>query len=205
MTTRNEIIDLLSLAAVYDQRNADEADVRGWLAVAEMENWTATAARRVVIEHYSRGADRPRITPAAITDRLREAHRKAANSFAEPDARDDESGREYVQRRRRLMREHITRVMEAWADSGEPIPESASADELVSGTSRRGLPAGIDATTCPPELREQIERGLALAGRMDRLPPRTPDRGDEERRARARAELDEARARQDTASEDGAA
>lgn len=201
MVTRNEIIDLLTLAAVYDQRNADEADVQGWLAVAEIENWTATAARRVVIEHYCRGADRPRITPAAITDRLREAHRKAANSFSEPEAIDGESGREYVERRRRLMREHIARVMDAWATRGESIPEGLT--ELEARRERRALTAGPDLATCPEHLREQVARDLSRAGREsdDLAPPvRLPRRptGDPGRRAAARAELDALReSRQD--------
>lgn len=214
MVTRNEIIDLLTLATVYDQRNADEADVQGWLAVAEMENWTAPAARRVVIEHYSRGAERPRINPAAITDRLRDAQRKAANSFVDPDALEGESGREYVERRRRLMREHIAQVMDAWATKGEPIPEAASVAELRGvGTGLLALPAGIDASTCPPELRDQLARDLARAGQMDRLPrpPAEPVRrvkaDDPERRAQARAELAALNdaGDEDTSTQDGAA
>lgn len=192
MMTKSEIARLLARCAVYDQRTVGQGDVEGWHEIAVDESWTAVAAHRVVREHYSRGADRRRITPAAITDRLREAQRKAADSFVDPDALDGESGREYVERRRRLMREHIARVMDAWASRGEPIPEAATPAELqAGGGDRLALPGGIDATTCPPELREQIGHDLARAGRMDRLPARAPDQDDERtaRREQARAEL----------------
>lgn len=210
MITKSEIAKLLARCAVYDQRTVGEADVEGWYEIAVDENWTSAAAHRVVREHYSRGADRRRITPAAITDRLREVHRKAADSFVEPDVVEGESGREYVDRRRGLMREHVTRVLDAWVEKGDPIPEAASVAELRSGGSGPpALPAGIEASTCPPELRDQIARDMARAGRMDRLPVRQPSKPeksvDSERLAEARAELDALRNAKPVEDEDGAA
>lgn len=199
MMTKSEVARLLARCAVYDQRTVGQADVEGWHEIAVDENWTPAAAHRVVREHYSRGADRRRITPAAITDRLREAQRKAADSFVDPDAIEGESGREYVERKRTLMREHIARVMDAWVTKGEPIPEAATVAELRSGGSGPlALPAGIEASTCPPELRERIERDLARTGRMDRLPTTQAGRDADERQERpeqAGAELAELRDR----------
>lgn len=189
----DQIIDLLSLAAVYDQRTVGEADIRGWHHVAVAQGWTAAAANRVVIEHYSRGADRPRITPAAVTDGIREARRAAAATFAAPDPPDDLPAREYPAWLRARRDEHIQRVMAAWA-TGEPMPVTEQDAAELTGSGRAELEAGIDTTTCPPELRDEIERGIARIGR-ERPGPRPavqlPRRmaGDPERRAVARAEL----------------
>lgn len=193
MMTKSEIATLLARCAVYDQRTVGKADVEGWYEIAADWNWSAGAAHRVVREYYAQGSGKRRIDPAAITDRLREVNRKAADSFVDPDAIDGESGREYVARKRRLMREHIERVLDAWVTRGEPIPESATAAELAGGGSGRlALPGGIDATTCPPELRDQLAHDLARAGRMDQLPaaPAAPEDDDRAaRRERAREEI----------------
>jgi hypothetical protein len=167
----DEIVDLLTLAAVYDQRTGGEADVRGWHAVAQLERWTAAAAQRVVIEHYSRGAERPRITPAAISDGIRVARRKAAASFVAPAVPDDVAGRDYPVWYRAQLAAHVDRMLDMWAQ-GEPIPESPA--ELEAQRGQRELPEGIDAGTCPEHLREQLELDMARFGRMDRLPRRAP-------------------------------
>lgn len=157
---RNEVVDLLTLAAVYDQRTGGEADVRGWHAVAQIENWTAPAAQRVLIEHYSRGAERPRITPAAISDGIRAVRHKAAASFIVPDVPENVTGRDYPLWYRTQLAAHTDKVLDAWA-VGEPIPESATAFADQQRTTLKG----IDMGTCPGCLREQIARDLDRIGR----------------------------------------
>lgn len=153
-----EIVDLLTLAAVYDQRTGGEADVRGWHAVAQIENWTAPIAQRVLIEHYSRVADRPRITPAAISDGIRDVRRKAAASFAAPDVPENVTGREYPLWYRTQLHDHIDRVLDAWA-AGEPIPATLADHQRVA------LSGGINMGTCPDDLRDQIITDMARTGR----------------------------------------
>lgn len=155
---RNEIIDLITLAAVYDQRTGGETDIRGWLAVAQTEHWTPAAAQRVIIEHYSRQADRPRITPAAITDGIRDARRKAAASFIAPDVPDHIAGREYPHWYRDQLAAHIDRAINNWTSHGEPIPETRP--ELDQSPRRE-----LDTNSCPPQLRRQINDGLNRIGR----------------------------------------
>lgn len=160
---RNDIIDLLTLAAVYDQRTSSESDVRGWHAVATLEKWTAPAAQRVVIEHYSRGADRPRITPAAITDAIRTARHKAAASFVVPDVPEHITGREYPTWYRSQLNAHINQIMDAWA-IGEPINELPV---------QRQSTAAIDMRNCPDELQEQFRKDMSKAGHPDEMNTRS--------------------------------
>ncbi len=189
MMTPDEIIDLLSLAAVYDQRTGGKRDVQGWCLVAETERWTTASAQRVLIEHYSRGADRPRITPAAISDGIRAARHKAAASFIVPDIPEHITGRDYPTWYRTELHMHIDRRLDAWA-AGEPIPEST---EALSSQVRAALTMGPDMGTCPVELREQFVRDMNRAGRerVREVPQRLPRQpaGDPDRRSVAYAEI----------------
>jgi hypothetical protein len=157
--THAEIVDLMSLAALYDQRTGGESDVYGWHAVAQLKGWTMQVARRVVVEHYACGADRPRITPAAITDGIRAARGKAADSFTAPDVPEQISARDYPAWYRAQLDTHIARVLDEWV-TGRPTPESCAALEHQ----QRAALTGPDTTTCPNELRDQITRDLARAG-----------------------------------------
>jgi hypothetical protein len=190
---RSEIATLLARAAVYDQRTIGQADIEGWHDVAQAQGWTAAAAQRVVIEHYSAGADRPRITPAAVTDAIREARRTAAATFAAPAPPDDLPAREYPAWLRARRDEHIRRVLDAWSD-GAPMPAIEEAAAGLTGAHRPQLEAGLNTSTCPPELREQVARDFERIGRE--RPGRRPAvalprrmAGDPDRRAAARAEL----------------
>jgi hypothetical protein len=191
---RSEIATLLARAAVYDQRTIGQADIEGWHDIAQAQGWTAAAAQRVVIEHYSASADRPRITPAAVTDAIREARRSAAATFAAPDPPDDLPAREYPAWLRARRDEHIRRVLDAWAD-GAPMPVTVADAAELTGAGRPQLEAGLNMTTCPPELRAQVARDFERIGRErpDRHRPAValPRRmaGDPARRAAARAEL----------------
>jgi hypothetical protein len=191
--TWDEMCDLLSLAAVYDQRTGGDEDVKGWLLVARSQGWTVATAQRALVEHYSQGADRPRVTPAAITDVIRDARRRAAETFVEPDPPETLPRDQYPAWKRARLAEHIDRVLNAWADGAlMPVTPSAAA-ELTGG--RCALEAGLNMTTCPSELREQVARDFQRIGRErpDRHRPAValPRRmaGDPDRRAAARAEL----------------
>lgn len=182
-----EIAALLARCAVYDQRTVGRADVEGWHDVAIAQGWTAAAAHRVVVEHYSHGADRPRITPAAVTDAIRVARRAAVESFVVPDAPPRLSAADYPGWYRARRAEHVDRMLERWA-GGETIPQPTAIDHVDRP---RALPTGA----APSHLRAELERGMARIGRVPRERPR-PRRlprvpaTDPGRRAAARAELD---------------
>lgn len=120
MIQRNEIVDLLALCAVFDQRTAGPEDVSGWGAVAIAHGWDAAAARRVVIDYYGSGGDKPRLNPAKITDRLAEIRKAAAETFELPDVPPElpigQTWPEYLRARRD---EHVAGLLARWADSGE--------------------------------------------------------------------------------------
>lgn len=179
--TWNETVDLLSLAAVFDQRTVGEEDIKGWLLVAELDRWTFAAARRVLVEHYRAGADRPRLTPAAVTDAIRAARRQAGDSFRAPDIPDDLPGSEYPCWYRARLAEHIDAQLVRWA-AGEDLSRTV----VEPG----GGPLAIEAA--PAHLREQIARDIERIGSMPKPGPTALLRGptlDPRVRAVARAEL----------------
>lgn len=122
MITRNDVIRLLAMAAGGDQRTVGDDDADFWHACGVAERWTFPAARRAVIEHYSRGADRPRITPAAITDRIRDLRRRAAESFELPRIPDELPNHEYPAWMRALQARHIDALLHNWATTGQEPP-----------------------------------------------------------------------------------
>lgn len=125
--TRNDVIKLLALAAGADQRTVADEDILMWHAIAQPQNWVPAAAQRVIIDHYSHGADRPRITPAAITDRLRSLRNQAGESFEAPRIPASLPNHEYPAWYRAQLREHIDAQLERWATTGQepdraPLP-----------------------------------------------------------------------------------
>jgi hypothetical protein len=122
MISRNDVIRLLAMAAGGDQRTVGDDDADFWHAIALAEQWTFPAARRAVIEHYSRGANRPRITPAAITDRIRDLRRRAAESFELPRIPDDLPNHAYPAWLRTLQARHIDALLHHWATTGQEPP-----------------------------------------------------------------------------------
>lgn len=187
----DELKKLIGAIAASDRRTISKVDVDFWAAMSHEGSWTLNAAMQALIQFR---VNRPGewLEPGHITGIIREARRKAAATFEAPAVPDEITGREYPAWYRAQLAAHVDEVLAAWA-AGEPIPESPA--ELESSRGRAALPGGIEASTCPPELREQIERDLARAGRMDRLPPRPAEPvrrakvDDPERRAQARAEL----------------
>jgi hypothetical protein len=155
--TRNDVVKLLALAAGADQRTVAEEDVMLWLAIAQQERWLPSCAQRAIIEHYSRGADRPRITPAAITDRLRALRGQAAESFEAPVIPESLSGRDYPAWYRSQLAAHIDLQLDRWANTGQepdrslPAPsQNHSLAELVANAPahvRAELAAGAQRMT----------------------------------------------------------
>lgn len=134
MITGPEIVKILQLCAVFDQRTAGAEDVGGWLAVAQGRGWDAAAARRVVIDYYSSGGDKPRITPAIITDTLAAVRKAAAETFELPDVPPrlpvGQTWPEYLRERRDA---HVTDRLARWADTGEE-PRALPAAPTVAST-----------------------------------------------------------------------
>lgn len=124
MINRDDVIDLLKLAAVYDARTVGEEDVQGWLLLAQRARWTRHLAQRVIVEHYAEHADRRRIAPADITDAIRDARRQAVATFEAPRIPDPPPAN-YPAWYRAQRDAHIDAVMTRWAD-GHPIPVAAN-------------------------------------------------------------------------------
>lgn len=178
--TWNDVVELLALAAVYDQRRGDELDVKAWLLVAEDHRWLPAVAQRVVREHYGSGADRPRITPAAITDRIRALRARAAASFEPPVIPAELPVHDYPAWLRAQLSAHVDELLSRWATTGEEPPLAAALPRA------RAAPAEL-AAAAPDHLRPAIQRGLAQLGRGPSA-AREPSR-----RAESRAELDTTR------------
>lgn len=180
MITRNDTVRLLALAAAYDQRTVGDEDVMAWQMASDIGRWTFTAARRVVVEYYARDADRPRLTPALVSDHLRKLRSGAAESFEMPRLPDGLSNADYPAWLRRQRDAHIAAQLERWATSGEepsralPVAPAVAADleQLV--------------TRAPIQHRKAIGSGVrAMRERRVRLDP--------VQREQAHRELDEAR------------
>lgn len=152
--TWDDVVELLGFAAVFDQRKADDLDVKAWLAVAQAQRWTPAAAQRVIAEHYSAGADRPRITPAAITDRLRQLRNRAAETFEAPRIPDGLANRDYPEWLRAQRDQHIDALIERWAATGEEPPRAIQAvPERI-----RSLPELVAAA--PEHVRPELAAGV---------------------------------------------
>lgn len=184
--TWDEVAELLAFCAVFDNRKGDELDVNAWHMIATDHRWTAPAAHRVAREHYGAGADKARLTPAAVTDAIRAARRQASDSFRVPDVPDELPAGQYPAWYRARLAEHIDRQLDRWA-AGEDLSRAV----VEPG----GGPLAIEAA--PAHLREQIARDIERIGSMPKPGPPALLRGptlDPRVRAVARAELDDLRA-----------
>lgn len=164
--TTDEIIDLLSLIAAYDQRTVGEADVEAWLAIADAEAWTMPAARRAVIEHHRRGSDKPRIRPAHITDTIRQVEETIRRTVLHTDLVPPRELADHPAAEREWRRAYIAEVkasaLAAWADSGDPrvaLPPS----EVPAEPSPRQL-VGVDGDPAPA-LQAMADRRQVPKGR----------------------------------------
>lgn len=144
MITWDDVAELLAFAAVFDQRKADELDIRAWLAVAQAQHWTPPAAQRAILEHYSARASQPRIDPATITDRLRTLRGRAAESFEAPRIPDELPNQDYPTWLRQQLAAHVDDRLTKWASTGEepsralpaPPPTHTLAQLLASAPGR---------------------------------------------------------------------
>lgn len=171
--TRNDVVRLLALCAADDQRTVGAEDVDLWFGVAQVEGWTARAAARVIVEHASRGDEKPRLTAAAITDRIRAVRSRAADTFPLPVIPTDLSNAEYPEWLRARRDAHRDALVEQWADSGQepplhlppgPPPNQLGQRrmaELTAGAFHDMPTAGRDGT--PPTVEEAQGRRDALA------------------------------------------
>lgn len=163
MISYNQVAELLAFAAVFDQRRADELDIRAWHQVATRQRWTASAAQRVIVEHYERGADRDRIDPATISDRLRAIRNRAAQTFDAPRIPDDLPNRDYPAWYRAQLAEHVDAALHHWGTTGDlPDPDALPAAEPI-----RTL--GQLVAAAPPEHQQ------TLADATRRVTHRHPD------------------------------
>lgn len=121
--TPDEVFDLLTFCAVFDQRTVGEADVEGWLFVAELEGWTWPLAHRAVVEHYRAGADKRRITPAHISDQIRHvrvlARRATLHQPIDPPRELCDKPRAEIAWRRSYAPAVVHRAVAEWAATGE--------------------------------------------------------------------------------------
>lgn len=120
--TFDEMAELLAFCAFHDKRKGDANDVEAWLIVANDHGWTAATASRVAREHYGSGAGRPRLEAPAITDRIREVRRRAADTFELPRLPDDLAAADYPAWLRRQRDAHVDALVSAWAVSGAEPP-----------------------------------------------------------------------------------
>lgn len=187
MITWDDIVELLAFAAVFDQRKADDIDVKAWLAVAQAQRWTRASAQRVILEHYSAGTERPRIDPARITDRLRALRSAAAESFEAPRIPEGLAGADYPPWLRAQLAQHVDARLQQWADTGQE-PSRALPPPAARIGSLRELVAAA-----PDHVKPELAAGVA------RVQQRRP-RLDPDRRAAAQAELAAARRRDEEAS-----
>lgn len=150
----DDMVDLVALAGTYDQRKISELDVKAWFMSAQVEHWDGVpVVSRVIVEHYSRGADRPRISPAVISDRLRELRRKAADSFEDPKLPAElPDGQTYPQWYRDRMAEHVAQALAGWAATGQE-PRPAAVEPMGNR-----LPEILAAA--PDHLRPALEQAM---------------------------------------------
>jgi hypothetical protein len=148
MINRDDVIDLLKLAAVYDQRTVGEEDIRGWLLVGREARWTLPLAQRVLVEHYAHGAGRERITPAHVTDGIRRVRSRAAASFEAPRMPRPVPA-DYVGWYRAQLGRHVDALAADWAD-GKAIPAAAPIKpRVLYPTTRRAIEAAAKKTRTP--------------------------------------------------------
>lgn len=188
--TRNDVVRLLALAAAADQRTVGDEDITLWHGIARRERWTAATASAAIVEHYSARADRRRVDPATVTDRIRVIRGKAAESFELPRIPDGLPNRDYPAWLRRQLDAHVDAHLEQWATTGvEPVPAIAPPPAKFRSVAEL-------AAAAPQHARLELERGSRRTEQR-RIPSANLDT--ERRRAAARAELDVARPVQDTA------
>lgn len=157
--TEDEIVDLLTLIAAYDQRTVGRADVQAWHMIAVEARWSWPLARRAVIDFHVSGGDKPRIKPAHITDTIRDLRRSMGRALftkdiTPPKELADNPAAE-IEWRRNFTRRAIDDALHAWAEGREvPTVEPeepariAPVDPRIrSLANAKGIPADIAEET----------------------------------------------------------
>lgn len=182
MITRNDIVRMLVMAAGGDQRTVGEEDVTFWLQVAQVERWHPAAAARIVFAHYCRGAERPRLSAAQVSDRLRALRNQAAESFEAPRIPDGLPDRDYPAWYRGQLTAHVDAQLDRFGTTGEEPSRALPVAPVVVGDLAELV------TRAPLQHRKAIGSGVrAMRERRVRLDP--------VRREQAHRELDDARHR----------
>lgn len=169
--------ELLALAASYDQRTVGETDLASWLTASRVARWHLPAVLNIVVEHYATDASRPRITPAAISDRIKALRSTAAASFVPPRIPAGQDPADYPAWHRAQLAAHVDRELHLWVATGaEPVGRQIAPDpdgqarvrQVISG-GFRAMPAADPAG--PPEMRPRTAVSVpcpfcgAVAGR----------------------------------------
>lgn len=130
------LVELVALAATYDQRKAGRLDVKAWFLVAQVERWHVPAVQRVIVEHYARTT--ARLTPAGVSQRLRELRSAIAEQFEPPRIPEGLPDHDYPAWYQAQMAAHRARGLDRWAATGEePRPAfeargAATLGELIA-------------------------------------------------------------------------
>lgn len=139
----DQVIDLLTLAARFDQRTVGDEDVRAWGLIANEQDWHPMAAARALVDHAT--VDPTPVRPAHITAILAAVRREIRSRFTEdvcpPRELADDPRAEIAWRRRRVA-EFVDRAFAAWSRR-EPIPNLPQRRELGE-TVRPELTAAVD-------------------------------------------------------------
>lgn len=171
--TRNEVIDLLSVAAAFDQRTVGEADITAWGTA--LHGTRFAAARDAIIAHYREQTRR--VMPADIRQHIRLNSRSDAVPFAELESGiSDEPNAEYLSARADMIAAMKARDAAAMNPADEATSRTAA---WLRSHLRPGKPPGpaadvpaadrwIELPGDPPELRSW------LAARRRGEPARTP-------------------------------
>lgn len=154
MITRDDAVDLLKLAAAYDQRTVGDEDITAWMLAGRIGRWTKPLGVRVIAEHYATDSERPRIDPRRITDAIKAVRRRAAESFDAPRIPEGLGGLAYVRWYRGELDAHVAILLGRWAD-GEDIPAgipAAQREQLGPGPTpeqRAAIAAFAERTRIP--------------------------------------------------------
>jgi hypothetical protein len=135
----DDVAELLALCAAYDNRIGDDLDIQAWLYVATDNDWDALTAIRVVREHYGHGDDRPRLNPAAVTDRIRKVRRQAAATFELPRIPDGISNADYPSWLRAQRDAHVDALVHQWAATGREPPAQLPAAPAANRLGQRRI------------------------------------------------------------------
>ena len=185
----DEVIDLLTLIAAYDQRTVGESDVQAWHAIATEAGWTFPLARRAIIEHHTRGADRPRIRPAHITDALdalrTTIRRTVLRADLTPPRELADDPLAEIEWRHKTLDRATQAALNAWAH-GQPLPQLEPAPEPTKGPPSEAVSDLIGQRFAlraprrgePADLNDRATRREAARRELDQVRKSRPDPDD---------------------------